>query len=51
MEKEILEEDRIESLHQRILNSEGYKEAMEDIENGRVYHADTVEQLFADCLA
>lgn len=33
-----------------VTKTDGYKEAMEDIREGRVYHADSVEDMFEKIL-
>lgn len=39
-----------ESMEQKILNSKSYKAAMDDIEHGRVYEAESVEDMFKQIL-
>lgn len=39
------------SLHDKILNSAAYKAAMDDVEQGRVYEAESVEEMFKKILA
>ena len=34
-----------------ITKTEGYREALDDIKNGRVYHADSVDDMFRQILA
>ena len=33
-----------------ITKTAGYREAMDDVKNGRVYHADSVDDMFKDIL-
>lgn len=37
-------------MSKNIIQTEGYKEAMEDIRQGRVYHADSAEEMFEQIL-